>query len=104
MNIAYANAECSGGGIYIYFGALDDGNYFLADDSYMEYVQFLDTDPSKVFDESLYPEWQNNHRIGDYSGQKAKDFLKDVLSWICDSRPSGNYNVTELESRLAKLS
>ena len=104
MKITYANAEYSGGGIYIYYGTLEDGNYFLTDDDSIDYVQLLDTDPSKVFEESLYEEWQSTHRYGDYSGQKAKDFLKDVLSWICDSRPSGNYNVTELESRLAKLS
>ena len=102
-SIIKATAICSGGGIYIYMGQLSDESYFIADDSFMEYVEFYNADPYENIDESLYESWQKIHRIGGYSGDKAREFLNNALSWIIKNKPEGNYLSEEVETRLSKL-
>lgn len=101
--IANATATYTGGGIYIYTGETSDGEYFMFDDSFYEYVAFFDADPCD-FDNSLYEEWELKHHIGDYSNSDAKEYIKRVIEWIINKKPKGNYSETELQERLKKLS
>lgn len=98
-----ATATCSGGGIYIYTGQLDNGDFFMSNDDFMEYVEFYDADPYEELDEACGEIWQHTHALGGYSGQKAIDFMKSALNWIIQERPEGNYSVSEIESRYSKL-
>lgn len=102
-NISFATAICSGGGIYLYLGQLDNGNYFLTDDDSIDYCLFLNESPYDL-EKSLYPEWQDSHKVSEYSGEEALGFNKKMLKWIIDNKPDGNYAECELETRLAKLS
>ncbi len=102
-NISNATATYTGGGIYIYTGQLDNGDYFLSDDVFLEYCMFLNNDPYPVLDDATTEEWQNQHKIGEYSGKEGLTFNRRVLEWIIKNRPEGNYQVTEIESRLKKL-
>ena len=56
--IKSANAVYTGGGIWVFYGELEDGNFFLTDND--GYVALVDSDPSD-FDESLYYDWQEEH-------------------------------------------
>ncbi len=101
-SIERATATYTGGGIYIYTGQLDNGDYFMSNDSFVEYVEFFNADPYAEFEESCSEEWQSRHHIGDYSGTDAERFYKEVLKWIIANKPEGNYQVYELETRLSK--
>ena len=103
MEIVKATATYSGGGIYIYTGEVDDGSYFLTNDDFYVYVEFLNDDPYKNLDESLNEIWQNAHHLGEYSGSQALEFYKKILRWIIENKPEGNYQVYEIEQRLSKL-
>ncbi len=100
-NIASATAWYTGGGIYIYTGMTDAGDYFMTNDEAEDYVGFYNADASNL-DESDYEEWQNAHRIGEYSGQDARNFYKEILRWVIENHPYGNYAEGELENRLLR--
>ncbi len=102
-NIKNATATYSGGGIYIYTGQLDNGDYFMTNDDFVVYVEFYNADPYKDFDESCNEIWQFEHHVGEYSGQEAYDFVKNIRTWIIQNRPEGNYSVEEIESRLSQM-
>ena len=72
-----------GGGIYIYTGQLDDGNYFMAFDECDRYVLFLDIDPNEYWDDNGFIEWQEEHKTGEITGEEAKTFWKTMLP-MCD--------------------
>ena len=103
--IIKATATYTGGGIYIYTGQLDNGDFFMSNDDFMVYVEFYDADPYEELDEACGEIWQHTHSVGEYSGQKAVDFMISVLKWIIQhqQRPEGNYSVGEIEDRLSKL-
>jgi hypothetical protein len=58
--IKKANAVYTGGGIFIFWGDLEDNKYFMCDDD--GGVIILDSDPTD-FDVSLYVEWQEEHLV-----------------------------------------
>ena len=104
--IIKATATYTGGGIYIYTGQLENGDYFMTNDdliSYMAYVEFFNADPYEEFEDACNEIWQSEHHIGEYSDRKAYEFTKEILNWIIQQRPEGNYSVNEIESRLSKL-
>lgn len=101
--IIKATATYTGGGIYIYTGQLENGDYFMTNDDFTVYVEFYNADPYENLDESCNEIWQHEHHLGEYSGQKALDFTKDILNWIIRKRPEGNYSVDEIENRLSRL-
>lgn len=101
--IKNATAVCSGGGIYIYYGRLGDGTYFMADDACYEYVGVYNQDPYEHIEESSYETWQKDHIISWHTDDGARQFFKDILSWIIGNKPDGNYLALELEARLSKI-
>lgn len=78
MKIAKANAVYTGGNIWLFYGELDDGTYFLTDDNGC--TQILSEDPSD-FDESLYWEWQQAHLIRDLEDEKER---VEFCNKLCD--------------------
>ena len=101
--IIKATATYTGGGIYIYTGQLENGDYFMTNDDFLVYVEFYNAVPYEDLEESGNEIWQHEHHLGEYSGQKALDFIKEVLRWIIQKRPEGNYSVGEIEDRLTRL-
>lgn len=109
MEFKKANAEYTGGNIYVYYGQLEDGRYFLADDDGEMMLTY--TDPVPCFEDAMYWEWQCEHGIpvtkeqddNAEEGQvwwtlKADDW-NAMLDWIIENRPEGNYSVSELKAR-----
>lgn len=67
LHIKTVEACYTGGGIYMYYGELSNGNWFLTgseckcDGSILE----LDADPADDLDESGNPFWQETHKVRD---------------------------------------
>ena len=109
MKIRKANAEYTGGGIYVYWGQLEDGKYFLADDD--GEMMLTETDPESCWEDVWYWEWQCEHGIQVTKEQDDTAELGQVwwtptaaewnkmLDWILAHKPDGNYDDAELESR-----
>lgn len=79
MKITEANAIYTGGGIWLFYGKLSDGNYFLTDDN--GWTQILNADPSNL-DESTYSEWQEEHLIKELRNTERKLFCEQLLDWL----------------------
>ena len=82
MNITRLETTYTGGGIYIYTGAIDTGAFFLASDDCNECVHILDEDPYANFDDCLYADWLDAHTVAILTGEDAFAFWHDMLS--CD--------------------
>ena len=99
MKIKYATAQYTGGGIYIYYGQLEDGNYFRGCDDW-ECIEICDTDTS--MDTADYYEFYEEHRVNTLIENQYETFWNEMLLWIIHNAPKGNYSVNELERKMIK--
>ncbi len=79
MEIKRLEATYTGGGIYIYTGMLEDGNFFYTGDVWDGYL-VLDTDPNENWEENDYSDWQDAHKIRECFGSDALPFLIQILT------------------------
>ena len=79
MKIKEANAEYTGGNIWLFYGELTDGNFFLTDD--YGWTLILNANPSN-FDESTYVEWQQEHLVKELEGNDRLEFCNQLLNWL----------------------
>ena len=79
MRIKKVQAVYTGGGIWIFYGELTGGLYFLTG----EYgdTLFLNESPAD-FDVSLYPDWQEKHTVKILSGETRIRFCLNMLKWL----------------------
>ena len=89
-DIKEAFAVYTGGNIWLFYGKLKDGNWFLTDDYGSTLI--LDADPSDL-DESTYMEWQDEHKIKELSGKELEKFDDALLDKLL-SYPSNDYKHT----------
>ena len=92
-HIYRAKAIYTGGGIWLFYGELDDGNYFLTDDNGFTY--FLNADPSNL-DESTYYEWQVQHLVREVHYEEREEFCDELLDYIF-THPDDDGGMTEYE-------
>lgn len=95
-DIKTATAIYTGGGIYIYYGELHNGLYFRACDDWEE-ISICNADTST--DEADYCEFYEAHEVETITGA---DFIREwnnILQWIIDHDPDGNYLPSDLERR-----
>ena len=79
MKIKTLEAVYTGGGIWIFWGELEDGHYFLT--AHEGWTVIL-TESPKDFDESLYEEWQEAHKVKDLENEELIVFQKELLGRI----------------------
>ena len=103
MKVIRANATYTGGGIYIYTGQLDNGNYFQTSTGWEDYVQELDADPYENWDENSDEMWQNEHLVEEHCGDEAIKILMAAMRYIIANIPVGNYSLGEIEDALDSL-
>ena len=96
-NIKTATAIYTGGGIYIYYGQLENGLYFRACDEW-DFISICNADTST--DDAEYAEFYNEHEINTINGYQFEEFFNDMILWIMHQAPDGNYNIDELEKRM----
>ena len=94
MKIVKCEPIYSGGGIYIFFGQLDDGNFFIADNDNYD-VTVIDADPWWP-EEPLTANWQSDHLVNYLSEDVALLFFGYMIDWIEWHKPDGNYQLSEL--------
>lgn len=83
----FAHAVYTGGNIWLFYGKFTDGTFFLMDDE--GDIQILDADPSD-FDESLYDEWQNAHRIELIMNPwERKHYQRTILAMVTNANDGG---------------
>ena len=93
----------SGGGIYIFTGSLENGNYFIADSCEFD-IREINVNPNDYdfCDEVLQADWQEEHLVKDYeSGSaEAKQFFEKMLEWVIENRPNepmtNNYTLSDM--------
>lgn len=100
MNIKNATAQYTGGGIYIYYGQLENGYYFRAGDE-EDFIEICDTDTST--DEADYNEFYEKHRVETLTSYPYITLWNKMLVWIIENEPRGNYSISELQRRLIEL-
>ena len=99
--------EYTGGGIYVFTGKLTDGNYFMADTANYD-VRIVNENPNipdDMSDDEAWEkygitrdedawasvEWQEEHLVKDLVPDEAVAFFKQMLKWVEDNDPEGNY-------------
>ena len=98
--IKNATAIYTGGGLYIFYGQLTDGNWFRAYDEW-ECIEICDSDTSA--EEADYYEFYEEHTIETLVNDEYKTFWNEMLLWIIHNAPEGNYQVDDLERRMIKM-
>ena len=98
--IKNATAIYTGGGLYIYYGKLSDGNWFRAYDEW-ECIEICNADTSS--EDADYNEFYEEHGIETLVKDDYKTFWNKMLRWIIDNKPKGNYQSYELERRMIKM-
>lgn len=101
MNIKSVTPEYSGGGIYLFLGELNNGNFFIADtDCYT--VRILNIDP-RIGEEVFQVDYQESHFVKDLDEPDNLLFFLQILKWTLDNFPKGNYTIAEIESHFEKV-
>lgn len=103
MKIKNVTPCYTGGGIYVFTGELEDGNFFIADCPFSaEYysLRIVNENPENL-DESLEVDWQEKHFVKDVN--RCKGFMKDMLKWIIKNRPDGNYDIDDMKRIMMNL-
>lgn len=97
--------EYTGGGIYLFTGKLADGDYFMADTANYD-VRVLNADPNEptgmdalgITERNIDSvEWQEEHLVKDLTPDEAVAFFKEMLKWVEDNDPSGNYLGSDMD-------
>lgn len=101
--IKTATACYTGGGIYIYYGQLENGLYFQADDE-CEAINICDADTGN--EEAQYLEWQELHTVEELTEDSYRAFWNAMLLHVINGGLSHdewqNYLTSDLEERIIK--
>ena len=97
--IKNATAIYTGGGLYIFYGQLTDGNWFRAYDEW-ECIEICNSDTS--VEDADYSEFYEEHTVETVTGEAYEIFWNEMLNWIISNKPEGNYDSDDLERRMIK--
>lgn len=100
----------TGGGVYVAYGQLESGEYFVASDDMYD-VRFLNADPTEKVMVEVYGwyvsddvEWQEQHLIRDIDDEtECLDFWDAMLTWIEENKPDGNYALEDVAHDKAEI-
>ena len=83
MKIKEAWAVYTGGNIWLFYGTLDDGNYFLTDDN--GWTLILNANPGDDFEEACFYEWQEEHLVKELLHEERMKFCDKLLDYIYEN-------------------
>ena len=98
--IVKANAEYTGGGIYRFIAQLNDKRFVLGNSEWDE-IYITDEDPNTT-EESWYNEWCDKHIMEILKDEKYADMINELIKWILENEPQGNYQAYEIERCMCK--
>ena len=93
MKIKKAHAVYTGGNIWLFYGKLKDGNYFLTDDNGCTLI--LDKNP-KNLDKSTYEDWQMKHLVKELYHKERINFCMKLLDYL-EAHPDDCGGMSEYE-------
>lgn len=100
-----AYAVYTGGNIWLFYGILSDGNFFLTDDNGL--TVFLNKDPSDNFEEACYESWQNAHLVKELTGEEIVKFCTAMFGLLKTYGPRdphrGGIVDTEIEQYIREI-
>ena len=111
VSFEWVEPDYTGGGIFVFYGKVENGDYFIADDSEYD-IRFVSEDPTAIMDSDTFGgsycgdsvEWQDEHIVRDISSsQEALEFWKAMLNWCIRNNPDGNYSASDLKDELADV-
>ena len=86
MKIKTLEAVYTGGGIWLFYGELKDGTFYLTDDYGCTIIL---NESAEDLDKSTYEDWQNEHKIKYLVGEEATAFLKELIERLETNNYSG---------------
>lgn len=100
--IKSATACYTGGGIYIYYGQLENGLYFRSTD-FWDVIWICDSDTEA--EEADYSEFYEAHTVEEITNEdEHKAFFNAIISHILDGKPAhgdfNNYDPGDLVARI----
>lgn len=99
--IKTVSACYTGGGIYIYYGQLESGLYFMTNDD-IETIYICNADTSA--EEAQYLEFYDRHTVEELAGEAFINFWNRMLSHVINGGPAygrwSNYLKSDLEERI----
>lgn len=100
-NFLRVEPEYTGGNIYCFIGELADGTFFVADDCGYD-VRLLNGNVFEAdWNEEVFDyDWQEAHLVADLSPTKSLEFFIDLLTWVINNKPEGNYNIPDMKASL----
>lgn len=98
--IVKANAEYTGGGIYRFTAQLNDKRFVLGNTEWDE-IYITDEDPDTT-EESWYSEWCDKHIMETLKDEKYAEMINELIKWILENKPDGNYQAWEIERYICK--
>ena len=98
--IVKANACYTGGGIYRFTGQLNDKRFVLGNSEWDE-LYITDEDPDTT-EESWYNEWCDEHIVETVKDSAYATLMNELIKWILENRPDGNYQASEIEKFICK--
>lgn len=90
----------TGGGIYIYYGQLENGLYFRSADEWGCIA--ICTEDTSV-EAADFPDFYDKYMIEEIIDNRYNDFMTQFYEIIIDKKPAGNYCITEMETRYQRL-
>lgn len=102
MRIKRATAIYSGGGIYLYYAELKDGNWIMGDDDGLLIVNKSPFTSERDYEDSCYCEWQEKHLVKYINNEDLPAVRSEIIDTIFTGKTIGyedNYSMSELEVR-----
>lgn len=105
-DIEYVEPNYTGGGVYVYTGKLKDGNYFLGSDDWFDKnnkmftIRVVNENPDDYEEDCWFDDWQKEHLVRDLTEEENKEITKQILHWIIENKPDGNYDIRNMEDML----
>lgn len=102
MKIEKCEPIYTGGGIYCFLGQLSNHEWFMASDGEYD-VMILDADPWAAVDPvsgddlCWFYEWQEPHLVKQLDDDESLEFFENMLMWVKENEPKGNYLMSDLE-------
>ncbi len=102
MKIQKATAVYTGGGIYLYYAGLDNGNWLLGNDDWFIVVNENPLANEKTYEDSDYCEWQEEHMVEQIPEEQYQKVLNSVLDVIFNGKTIkeyDNFSIGDLQDR-----
>ena len=91
-NINKATAIYTGGGMYIYYAELENGNWLIGGDEWFAEVNTNPLVDEETFEAAQYYEWQMEHLVREIPEEEFSETLNNVIDVILSGKTIKEYD------------